>query len=112
MVESRTRKAAFLREVLRELGISGVVEARRFEEVAADPAHREHFPLLSIRAVRLDPVAYSTVESLLCVDGCAALFRTVDAPDPPPDMPPLLHWRWSRQLIPASHSSLTLVQKC
>jgi len=38
MVESRLRKAAFLREVLRELGLSGTVEAARFEEVATRSA--------------------------------------------------------------------------
>jgi 16S rRNA (guanine527-N7)-methyltransferase len=111
MVESRVRKASFLREVLRELGLNGAVEARRFEDVASDPVHREHFPLLSVRAVRLDPIAFSTVEALLAPNGCAALFRTLDAPDPPAELPPSLHWQWSRQLIPATHSALTLVRK-
>jgi len=111
MVESRVRKAAFLREVLREVGLHGVVEARRFEDVAADAAYRAQFSLMSVRAVRLDSAAFSTIAELLQPHGCAALFRTLDAPDPPPELPAVLHYQWSRQLIPASHSSLTVVQK-
>jgi len=111
MVESRVRKAAFLREALREVGLAGLVEAHRFEDVAADASHRGRFPLLSVRAVRLDAATFATITDLLQPSGCAALFRTVDSPDPPPDLPASLHYEWSRQLIPASHSSLTLVRR-
>jgi 16S rRNA (guanine527-N7)-methyltransferase len=111
MVESRVRKAAFLREALREVGISGSVESDRFEQVAQKPEFRERFPLLSVRAVRLDADAFAVIAGLLRVGGRAALFRTVDAPDPPDGMLAALHWVSSQQLIPATHSALTVVQR-
>lgn len=111
MVESRVRKTAFLREALRELGLNGTVEAVRFEDVSADPRYRGQFPLLSIRAVRLDEAAFSSIAALLAPGGHAALFRSVDSEDPPPGLPSTLHWESSKQLIPASHSAVTVLRK-
>jgi len=111
MVESRVRKAAFLREALREIGLSGVVEAARFEDVASGLDYRERFGLLSVRAVRLDNTAFSAMTTLLKPGGCAALFRTVVSEDPPAGLPPSLVWRRSLQLIPASHSALTILSR-
>jgi 16S rRNA (guanine527-N7)-methyltransferase len=111
MVESRVRKAAFLREALRELGLSGSVEAARFEDVAADVRYAGQFGLLSVRAVRLDEAAFSAMAGLLRPHGQAALFRTVESEDPPQGLPAALLFVSSRQLIPASHSSLTLLER-
>jgi 16S rRNA (guanine527-N7)-methyltransferase len=111
MVESRVRKTAFLREALRELGLAGTVEAARFEEVASAAEYRGQFGLLSVRAVRLDEDAFSAIAALLQLGGRAALFRTVDAEDPPLGLPASLHWESSRQLIPASHSALTVISR-
>lgn len=111
MVESRTRKAAFLREAMRELGLTGSVETVRFGELASAAPHRGRFDLLSVRAVRLDEAAFSTMADLLRPGGLAALFRTVDLEDPPRGLPATLHWRWSRQLIPASHSALMVLER-
>jgi 16S rRNA G527 N7-methylase RsmG len=105
------RKAAFLREAMRELGLAGSVEADRFEQVAAKPEFRNRFALLSVRAVRLDATAFQTISCLLKPGGHAALFRTVDSVDPPDGLPPELVWLSSSQLIPASHSSLTLLER-
>lgn len=111
MVESRIRKAAFLREALRELGLAGTVEATRFEDVASDARYRGRFGLLSVRAVRLDNAAFSAMTGLLSAGGQAALFRTIQSEDPPAGLPVSLIWRSSRQLIPASHGSLTLLER-
>ena len=111
MVESRVRKAAFLREVLRELGLSGSVESTRFEDLALRPEFAGQFGILSVRAVRLDAPLFAAVSKLLRADGLAALFRTVQAEDPPQGLPATLRRLWSRQLIRASHSALTLLQK-
>ena len=111
MVESRVRKAAFLREAMRELGLGGSVEADRFEQVAARPEFKNRFSLLSVRAVRLDAGAFQTISALLAPGGHAALFRSVDAVDPPDGLPAELVWLSSAQLIPASHSSLTLLER-
>jgi 16S rRNA (guanine527-N7)-methyltransferase len=107
MVESRERKAAFLREVVRELGLTASVEARRFEELPQIAGYESAFGLLSVRAVRLDAGLFSIVARLLRPGGTAALFRALEAEDPPRHLPATLHWAGSRQLIPASHSALT-----
>jgi 16S rRNA (guanine527-N7)-methyltransferase len=53
LIESKNRKAAFLREVIRELSLeSADVEASRFDEVAQ--AHRSSASLISVQAVRVD----------------------------------------------------------
>jgi 16S rRNA (guanine527-N7)-methyltransferase len=111
MVESRVRKAAFLREVLRELGLPGAVETQRFEELAGAEGFDRTFGLLSVRAVRLDAALFSAVSGLLQPHGIAAFFRTVDADDPPAGLPLALRWVSSRQLIPASRSTLTTLER-
>lgn len=111
MVESRVRKAAFLREVLRELGLAGSVEAARFEDVASRPPFAGAFGLASIRAVRVDEPALAAVTAFLRPEGKAALFRSLDAPDSPTGLPPSLQWISTTELIPASRSSLTVLQK-
>jgi 16S rRNA (guanine527-N7)-methyltransferase len=107
MVESRERKAAFLREVVRELGLTATVEARRFEELPEVAGYQSAFGLLSVRAVRLDARLFSIAARLLRPAGVAALFRAIEAEDPPPHLSDALHWTGSRQLIPASHSVMT-----
>jgi 16S rRNA (guanine527-N7)-methyltransferase len=111
MVESRLRKAAFLREVVREVGLPGHVESRRFEELPLSPEFSEAFGLVSVRAVRLNADLFSTVSALLRSHGLAALFRALTAEDPPSGLPPSLQWLSSRQLIPASHSAITILQR-
>ncbi len=111
MVESRQRKAAFLREVVRELGLQASVEGRRFEELTSVTGFAGAFGLLSVRAVRLDSVLFSSAAALLRPEGIVALFRSLDAEDPPATLPPSFRWLSSRQLIPASHSSLTRLQR-
>lgn len=111
MVESRLRKAAFLREVLRELGLPGTVETYRFEDLAPQPTFSGAFTLLSARAVRMDAPLFGTVATLLRVGGLAALFRSMGAEDPAAELPESLQWLKSTQLIPATHSILTLLQR-
>lgn len=111
MVESRVRKAAFLREAAREVGLGGSVETSRFEDVAADQRFAGHFGIASVRAVRLDDVLFDSVGQLLRPGGQAALFRALDAPNPPPGLPPSLRCVATHRLIPASRSALTLLEK-
>lgn len=62
LVESRTKKAAFLREAARAMGLDGVVVlGKRLEEVGAsgDP-----FSVVTVRAVRIDEALMSHVERL------------------------------------------------
>lgn len=79
MVESRARKAAFLREAVRELGMNAVVEAARFEEVAARPDYHGTMDVVSIRAVRMDSPALTAAAVFLKSQGTVALFTTAEA---------------------------------
>jgi 16S rRNA (guanine527-N7)-methyltransferase len=110
MVESRVRKAAFLREALRELGMTGSVETARFEDLAGRRGFSGAFDLASIRAVRLDAAVLDILAGLLRSGGHAALFRSVGA-DRLPALPATLDAVGEHQLIPASHSALEILQK-
>jgi 16S rRNA (guanine527-N7)-methyltransferase len=107
MIESRVRKAAFLREVLREVGLPGQVEAARFEDVAIRPGFAGRFGLLSVRAVRLDASVLEVALTLLRTGGVGALFGT--RRDPPVELPPGLRYLSSRSLVRSSNSALTLI---
>src|SRR5437773_9601281 len=53
MVESKARKAAFLREAIRSLGMTDASVAHaRFEEVAAKPEVQQQADLVTVRAVK------------------------------------------------------------
>jgi 16S rRNA (guanine527-N7)-methyltransferase len=110
MIESRARKAAFLREVARELALAGTVEAARFEAVANNPDFAGRFGLASVRAVRMDPQLFQSIEALLRPHGYAALFRGVETSEPdrlPPSLTPVS----SHPLVAASRSALTVLQR-
>lgn len=111
MVESRVRKAAFLREVVRELGLRGSVEAARFEDVSQNPSFSTQFGIASVRAVRLDPELFDAASRLLMPGGRLALFRSEDAPDAPSGLPASLALTDHCSLIPATRSALTVLEK-
>jgi 16S rRNA (guanine527-N7)-methyltransferase len=76
MVESKSRKAAFLREVVRQLELSAtVVKNERFEQLAqTQPSSAD---LITIRGVRLTPDALSAIVALLARPGALIVFGTV-----------------------------------
>jgi 16S rRNA (guanine527-N7)-methyltransferase len=75
MVESKERKAAFLREVIREVPVSGAeVEVSRIEEVAGSERNAGIADLVTVRAVRLEASLFSWVQTLLRFGGQAILF--------------------------------------
>jgi 16S rRNA (guanine527-N7)-methyltransferase len=76
MIESKARKAAFLREAVRELALArATVESVRFEDFAASPAIQGSAGLVTIRAVRLDRKLGKSVGSVLRVGGRLLAFR-------------------------------------
>lgn len=76
MVESKGRKAAFLREAVRTLELRGAcVEARRFEELQADGSAN----LITIRAVRIDTELMSLCRLALRKGGDLLLFSSESA---------------------------------
>jgi len=66
LVESKSRKAAFLREVARELHLAEVeVEVIRIESIASTYRLAGRADRVTIRAVRLSEALFQTVRSLL-----------------------------------------------
>jgi 16S rRNA (guanine527-N7)-methyltransferase len=74
MIESKARKAAFLREAARHVGLAGKVECARFEDVL--PGMQKAIDLVSIRAVRVDEELLELVRPTLAPGGEALLFVT------------------------------------
>lgn len=75
MVESKERKAAFLREAIREVPVAGAeVEVSRIEEVAANPHNAGIADLITVRAVRMEASLIGWIQTLLRFGGQAVLF--------------------------------------
>lgn len=75
MVESRERKAAFLREAIRTLELEeSTVEASRIEAVAASHPLAGSIDLVTVRAVRIDPSLFGSIRTLLRSRGELILF--------------------------------------
>ena len=79
MIESKTRKAAFLREAVRALGLPAVgVENQRFEEVA-DRTEPQTIDLVTVRAVRSDPSLFASVQRVLSPIGRVFFFHSPES---------------------------------
>ncbi len=79
MVESKSRKAAFLREAVRHLAIGGAeVEACRYEQVAARATEEQRADVVTVRAVRLDEDGVECLSRLLAGGGRLFLFEGED----------------------------------
>jgi len=77
MVESRSRKGAFLREVVRSLGLAVTdVAIGRFEDVALRQASAAD--CITVRAVRADKALFDSALRLLRPTGRMILFETAD----------------------------------
>ncbi len=70
LVEVRERKAAFLREVGRELGLANMhVHAERFEDFSAKPEWSGAADVISMRAVRPDLSVWQAARTVVKRDG-------------------------------------------
>jgi 16S rRNA (guanine527-N7)-methyltransferase len=77
MVESKTRKAAFLREAARVLELERTeVDAVRFEELLARPELHETVDVVTLRAVKVEPKMLAALQSFLRPGGLLFLFGT------------------------------------
>jgi 16S rRNA (guanine(527)-N(7))-methyltransferase RsmG len=75
MVESKARKAAFLKDAIRILGISGAsVETERIETLALNHPLVGAVDVVTVRAIRLDPILFDSVRRLLKLRGRVVLF--------------------------------------
>lgn len=75
MVESTTKKAAFLEAALGMLGLEGRVIPQRAELAGRDPALRERFACATARAVSSAPTVLELAVPFLRVGGVAVLQR-------------------------------------
>jgi len=80
MVESKTRKAAFLREAIRTLELEHTaVDAVRFEELLARPSLHDAMDVVTSRAVRVDRKTLSELQSFVKPGGLLFLFGTTSS---------------------------------
>ena len=111
MVEVKTRKAVFLREAVRELGLRDAeVETARFEELLPRPELHEALDIVSIRAVRVETRTLNTLQasSSWRAKSCcfAAPARAIEDSPPPP-----LVWMATYPLVDSLHSKLVVFSK-
>ncbi|HEY5552018.1 MAG: hypothetical protein A3J29_13885 [Acidobacteria bacterium RIFCSPLOWO2_12_FULL_67_14b] len=112
MVEVKTRKAVFLREAVRTLGLRDAeVETARFEELLPRAELHESLDLVSIRAVRIETRTLLTLQAFLRTGGRLLLFRGPGGIDLEASAPPPLTWMATYPLVDSLHSKLVVLSK-
>lgn len=112
MVESKTRKSVFLREVVRALGeVRSEVVIARFEELLADPRLHEAHDFLTIRAVRVEPRVLMGLQAFVRPRGELLLFRSAVGLGGPTTLIPPLRWKATYPLIETHGSQLIVLEK-
>ena len=112
LVESKTRKAVFLREALRALDLAWAeVETSRFEELLTRPELHEAFDLATIRAVRVEPRLLVGLQAFLRPGGQLWLFRGPAGADPADVEVLPFRWEVTYPLVPALRSRLVVFRK-
>lgn len=110
MVEAKTRKSVFLREVARHLALTDAsVETVRFEQLLARPAFLEAFDVLSIRAVRVETQELRTLQAFLRPGG--EVFWFCGDHQPLPMIPPPLELLVEAPLLETLRSRLVILRK-
>ena len=112
MVESKTRKAAFLREVVRQLGLEDVVvETCRYEELLTRGELHEAADVVTVRAVRVEGRVLQRLQTLLRVGGALFLFRGIGEGDVRREVRRPLGWRGTYPLVESLGSRLVVLEK-
>jgi 16S rRNA (guanine527-N7)-methyltransferase len=112
MVESKTRKAVFLREAVRAVELERAeVAASRFEELLTRPELHDAHDLVTIRAVRIEPRVLSNLQAFLKTRGLLFLFRGATTADPSETVPPPLAWSATYPLLESLRSRLVVLEK-
>lgn len=110
MVEAKTRKSVFLREVVRHLGLAHCqVETVRFEQLLARPDYLEAMDVLSIRAVRVEVQELRTFQAFLTPGGRMLWF--LSGSQAVPMVPPPLSLVTTLPLVESLRSRLVLLHK-
>ena len=112
MVEAKTRKAAFLREAIRQLNLGDtVVEATRYEELLSRPDLHEAASVVTVRAVRIEVRLLTGLQAFLAPGGEIFLFRGSSGLDASAALTPLLRWHANYPLVESLRSRLTVFRK-
>jgi 16S rRNA (guanine527-N7)-methyltransferase len=112
MVESKTRKAVFLREAVRAVELERAeVAASRFEELLTRPELHDAHDLVTIRAVRIEPRVLSNLQAFLKTRGLLFLFRGATTADPSETVPPPLAWSATYPWLESLRSRLVVLEK-
>lgn len=112
MVESKTRKTAFLREVVRQLDLTQAeVESSRFEALLARPELHEAADVVTMRAVRAERKTLMGLQAFLKPGGLLFLFRSGSADGDAGLVTPPLAWQGSHSLVAPLHSHLAVFAK-
>ena len=112
MVESKTRKSAFLREAIRQLDLENTsVETARAEDLIARPELHESQEILTIRAVRLEQKLLMRLQAFLRLGGRIMLFRSNVTSDAPPLVAPPLAYEATYPLVESMGSRLVILRK-
>lgn len=112
MVESKTRKSAFLREAVRQLGLAdAVVETARAEDLLTRPELHESQDFVTVRAVRVEQRLLVHIQAFLRLGGRILLFRTSTGADAPPLVAPPLVYEATWTLVDTLRSRLIVLRK-
>lgn len=112
MVESKTRKAVFLREALRELELDRAsVETSRFEELLTRPELHEGLDLVTVRAVRVEPRTLVGLQAFLKPEGQLFLFRGPGGTDHTDAQTVPMSWVATYPLVESLRSRLVVLKK-
>jgi 16S rRNA (guanine527-N7)-methyltransferase len=112
MVESKTRKSAFLREAIRHLNLSDAsVETVRAEDLLTRPELHESQDLISVRAVRLEQKLLTSIQAFLRLGGRILLFRSSAGTDTPPLVAPPLVYEATWTLVESLRSRVVVLRK-
>jgi 16S rRNA (guanine527-N7)-methyltransferase len=108
MVESKARKAAFLREAIRVLALElASVECTRFQTLLTSPTHSGAYGAFSVRAVRIERPTLIELSGFLSAGGVGLVFRGSSGPDQLREAGPLA-WAGTYPLLPSSSSRLSV----
>lgn len=112
MVESKTRKSAFLREAIRLLAlVNATVETARAEDLLTRPELHEALDIVTVRAVRIEQRLLTKVQAFLRLGGRILLFRSAGGAEVPPLVGPPLVYESTFPLVESLQSRLIVLRK-
>lgn len=112
MVESKTRKSAFLREAVRVLGMTDAdVETARAEELLTRPELHESQDIVTVRAVRIELKLLVKLQAFLKTGGRILMFRSGSGSETPPTVVPPIVYEGTFPLVESLRSRLVVLRK-